>query len=75
MRVKLLRALCFGGVRKEPGTELDLADPHLVREMLWTGKAEAVGDKPAAPSGPLTTDSASTLVKGKARKGANDAGQ
>jgi hypothetical protein len=68
MRVKLLRALCFGGVRKEPGTELELADPHLVRELLWTGKAEAAGAKPAAPSGAMTTDSVPDLVRGKARK-------
>ena len=76
MKVRLLRALCFGGERKEPGTEIDLADRHLVRELLWTGRAEAVGNAPAAPSGAMTTETAPIFVKGKvARKGAEDAGQ
>ena len=72
MRVKLLRALCFRGVRNEPGIEIDLADATLVRELIALGKAEKVGAPAPAPSGAMTTENAADIVQGKARKGAKD---
>ena len=71
MKVRLLRACCFGGKRKEPGAEIEIADVKLAREMIWLGKAEAVAVAPP-PSGPLTTESVAELVPGKPRKEKKD---
>lgn len=76
MRVRLLRALCFGGERKEAGSEMEIEDRYLVRELLFSGRAEEVGERSPPPSGPMTSDSVPMLVKGKqARKGVQDAGK
>lgn len=70
MQIRVLRAFYFGGTLREPGVAFEVPDPA-GRELLATGKAEAVGALPAA-KGPMTTDNVPTLVQGKARKGVKD---
>ena len=73
MKVRLLKALCFGGARTEAGTELDLPD-HMAREAVHRGVAERVNPAPV-PSGPMTTESVAELVEGKpSRRSKKDAG-
>jgi hypothetical protein len=72
MRVRVLGAFCIAGKRQEPGSECEVAD-HLVRDLVSRGKAEPVSPV-AKPSGPMTTDSAVDLIKGKARKEVKNAG-
>jgi hypothetical protein len=67
MKVKLLRAMCFGGQRSEADTVLDVSD-LLARELLAQGRAEAVAPATTKP-GPMTTQTAAAVVKGKASKG------
>lgn len=71
MRVRLLRALYFGGVRKEAGAVLDLPD-HEAREDLHRGVVERVEPAPAVAPGPMTTESAPQIVAGKKRKPAHE---
>ena len=63
MKVKVLRAIYVGGLRQEPGAEIDLPS-NTAREAIWLGKVEAVGAQPT-PSGPMTTETASAVVSGK----------
>lgn len=61
MKVKLSRALHFGGVRSEAGAEMDVSDA-LARELIARGCASPVA-APAQPAGPMTTDTAGALVE------------
>jgi hypothetical protein len=75
MLVRVLRPLCIRAERQEPGTVIDLPD-HVAREAIWLGKAErAPAAKPEPSPEPMTTESASILVKGKAGGRKKDAGQ
>lgn len=67
MRVRVLRPLWLGGERKEPGTEVDLAD-QLAREAIWIGKVERVVAAPPVAA-PMTTESVPELVAGKPKTG------
>lgn len=73
MKVRILRAMCFGGERKEAGSVLDVAD-LLARELVAQGRAERTDGAVKAPSGPMTTETAAAVVKGKAAKESMDAG-
>jgi hypothetical protein len=57
--------MCFGGVRHEAGTEVDVSDP-LARELIAQGRAAAVGAY-TAPTGPMTTPTAEALAPAAAK--------
>lgn len=65
MRVRVVRPLCVGGIRKEVGEIVDLPN---AQEAISTGRAERIEEAPA-PVGPMTTESAPEIVDGKRRKG------
>jgi hypothetical protein len=73
MRIRVLRAFYFGGTRQEPGAAMEVPDQQ-GRELIAVGKAEATGALPVV-KGPMTTESVSTLVQGKVRKGVKDVSQ
>ena len=60
MKVRTLKAMCFGGVRQESDTEMDVSD-NLARELILQGRAAAVGAV-VAPTGPMTTETAPALA-------------
>ena len=60
------RAFLVKGARVEPGTVVAV-DHGLAVELVQNGKAEMAGDVPAV-SGPMTTESAPVLTKGKRTK-------
>lgn len=64
MKVRVVRPLCVGGIRKEVGEIVDLPN---AQEAISTGRAERYEEQEIAPVGPMTTDSAPELV-GKRRK-------
>jgi hypothetical protein len=64
--VRVKRAFLVRGTRVEPG-EVVAIDTMAASELVHSGKAELVGDAPAS-SGPLTTESAPALTKGKRTK-------
>lgn len=64
MKVKVLRPFCIGGERKEIGTTLEV-EAYLGRELVGMGKASLVEKEEAKKPGPITTDTASSLVKGR----------
>lgn len=83
MRARVLIAFCIRGERQEPGSEIEVPD-NLVRDLLWRGRIEKVAAPAAAESaevssdegeasGPMTTENAPDIVKGKARKGVKHA--
>lgn len=69
MKLTLLRAVCFGGVRHEAGSEVEAPDP-LAREMIAQRRAQPAGGATLPPAGPMTTETAGVLTgtpaKGKA---------
>lgn len=67
MKVRLLCDMCFGGVRHEAGTSIDVSD-LLAREMLAQGRVERIDGAAAPPPAPMTTESAAPMVNGKAPK-------
>jgi hypothetical protein len=73
VKVKVTRAFLMDGAVQEVGSVLDVSD-KLARELRFIGKAEPVQEMPAQ-SGPMTTETAAVVVKGKAVKGASNAGQ
>jgi hypothetical protein len=66
VEVIVKRAFLVKGARVEPG-QVVAVDPIVASELVTGGKAEVVGDVPAA-SGPMTTESAPAVVKGKRKK-------
>lgn len=64
MRVRVVRPLCVGGIRKEVGEIVDLPN---AAEAISTGRAERIREEKAPPVGPMTTVSAPVMA-GKARK-------
>jgi hypothetical protein len=73
LKIIVKRAFLTGGVVQEEGKSLDVPD-RLARELIAIGKAEPAQDMPAQ-SGPMTTETAAVVVKGKATKGEPHAGQ
>jgi hypothetical protein len=67
MQVKVIRGFRYKGETHSPGKVIDLPD-LVVREVIATGKAEAVVATPP-PSGPMTTESVPAIVAGKKQKG------
>jgi hypothetical protein len=74
VQIKVLRAFWHGGKRYDPGLIMAL-DDAVASGLITTCKAERVGAAAPAPSGPLTTESAPGIVRGKARAGGKDADQ
>jgi hypothetical protein len=66
VEIRVKRAFLHKGARVEPG-EVVTVDAMSASELVWQGRAELVGAEPASP-GPLTTDSAPALTKGKRTK-------
>ena len=64
--VRVKRAFLLKGARVEPGTVVAV-DHGLAVELVQNGKAEIVGAEPAV-SGPMTSESAPGLTKGKRAK-------
>jgi len=64
MRVQVVRACLFGGVRQEVGTILDLETAKAI-EAIATGRVKRAGDLPPPSPGPMTTEVATDLVAGK----------
>ena len=60
------RAFLVKGARVEPGAVVAV-DHGLAVELVQNGKAEMVGAEPTV-SGPMTSESASSLTKGKRAK-------
>ena len=73
MKVKVTRAFLVGGVVQEVGKVIETPD-KLARELFALGKAEPAQEMPAQ-SGPMTTETAAVVVKGKAVKGESHAGK
>ena len=68
MKVTVTRAFLLGGKRHEVGTSTEVSD-SVGRELIAAGKAERTQtEPPAPPPGPLTTQTAAAVVKGKAQK-------
>jgi len=66
MRVRVVRPLCVGGIRKEVGEIVDLPN---AAEAIQSGRAERIPEEPAPPVGPMTTESVPALAPGgKKRK-------
>lgn len=62
MKIRILRAMCFGGARHESDSVIDVADP-LARELVAQGRAaRAEGGAEAPPAGPMTTATAGALL-------------
>lgn len=72
MKVKVTRAFLQGGAVQDVGKVLDVPD-KLARELFALGKAEPAQALPAQ-SGPMTTETAAVVVKGKVAKGEAHAG-
>jgi hypothetical protein len=71
MRVRVIRAFWYDAKVQQPGTVIDL--PAVTgREVVYRGSAELVGDEPPPAPAPMTTESVTDLVAGKARKGKKD---
>lgn len=68
MRVRVIRPLCVGGVRKEVGEVVDLSN---AAEAIQSGRAVRVADEPP-PAGPMSTESVPDLVVGKRKKKESD---
>lgn len=70
MKVKVIRAFLLKGERQEVGSVVEVKD-SLAAELIHNLRAERVGDTPAAPPGPMTTQSAHQLIDGAkpSRKG------
>jgi hypothetical protein len=64
--VRVTRAFLVKGARVEPGTVVAV-DHGIAVELVQNGKAEMVGEAPIV-SGPLTSESAPSLTKGKRAK-------
>jgi hypothetical protein len=71
MRVRVIRAFWYDAKVQKPGTVLDLP-PVTGREVVYRGSAELAADEPPPAPAPMTTESVSDLVVGKARKGKKD---
>jgi len=70
VEVIVKRAFLVKGARVEPGSKVSVA-ADIAPELVTSGKAEMAGEVPAV-SGPMTTESAPAVVKGKRTKtGAN----
>ena len=65
MRINVTRAFLLGGKRHEVGTSVEVTD-SVARELFAAGKAERAQPAAPAPPGPLTTQTAAAVVKGKA---------
>lgn len=72
MRIIVQRAFLIGGVRQEPGSELDVANV-LARGLIHNG--QAVAAQAAPPVGAMTTETSPALVPGKSTKGKSNARQ
>ena len=66
VEVIVRRAFLHRGERVEPGSRLTL-DAMVASELVTFGMAEMAGAEPAV-SGPMTTESAPALTKGKRAK-------
>ena len=66
VEVIVKRAFLHRGEPVVPGSRLML-DPFIASELVTYGKAEMAGEVPAV-SGPMTTESAPAVVKGKRKK-------
>ena len=64
--VRVMRAFLLKGARVEPGAVVAV-DHGLAAELVQNGKAEMVGETPVV-SGPMTSESAPGLTKGKRAK-------
>ena len=72
MKLNVTRAFLLGGVVQEVGKRIE-PDDRLARELIALGKAEPAQAMPAQ-TGPMTTETAAAVVKGKATKGEPHAG-
>jgi len=74
MKVRVVRPIYVGGIRKEVGEIFDLPNAG---DALSTGRVERIKEepeKPAPPSGPMTTETVPEIVHGKKRKYAQKEG-
>ena len=66
MKIIVTRAFMVGGKVQTVGSSVELPD-RAATELIAMNKAtRAPGEPPAAAPGPLTTDTAAAVVKGKA---------
>ena len=71
MRCAVLMPFIFNGKEQKAGSEVDLPE-GLARDLINRKRAVLL-TKQAPPAGPLTTESAAALVKGRSKKGETDA--
>jgi hypothetical protein len=64
MKVRVVRPLCVGGIRREVGAIVDLPN---AQEAISSGRAERIVEA-APPVGPMTTETVPEIVAGKKRK-------
>jgi hypothetical protein len=74
VKIEVTRAFLLAGVRQEVGSSVELAD-SLARELIATGKAQRAVPAVEKPPGPMTTETAPAVVKGKAAKEIQHAGE
>lgn len=72
MKVKLDKAMCFGGVASEAGSVVDVAD-SLARELIAQRRATPADGAAPPPAGPMTTETATALLGETATKGKTNA--
>ncbi len=64
MKLRVIRPFILGGQRQEIGSTFDTEDRAFAGALVYEGKAERVGE--GEQKGPMTTETASAAVPGKA---------
>ena len=64
MKLTVTRAFLLAGQRQEVGAPLDIEDRAFAAMLVQTGKA-APAEEVAPPAGPMTTDTAAGLTRGR----------
>jgi hypothetical protein len=75
VKIIITRAVMVAGKAREVGSSIELPDQACLELIAMNKATRAPGEPPAAAPGPLTTETAPGLVKGKAKKESQDAGQ
>lgn len=68
MKILAIRGFMAGGKSHRPGSVVELPDRQCGELIAMNKATRAPGEPPAAAPGPLTTETAAGLVKGKAKE-------
>lgn len=68
MKIIAIRGFMAGGKLHKPGSVVELPDKQCGELIAMNKATRAPSEPPAASPGPLTTETAAGLVKGKAKE-------